>query len=130
MDADLSAATLVYNHLDYLDRLVTDADLRSKAALAETELTRLSAAWRELLTTHQPDRHGRCPQCSRWRRPRRHPCSVWTIAHQHLVATDGPSPAQTGGHAAARGQPSRCWGPPDRGRAVAPDVPVPGPPGT
>jgi hypothetical protein len=97
----------VIGRLDYLDRLVTDADEPSRAALATTEITRLAAAWRDLLDQHAPDEHGRCcPQCSGWRRPRQHPCSVWTTAHQHLIAADGPPAAGTGRHAAAPGRPT------------------------
>lgn len=98
--------TAVHDRLDYLDRLIADGDQRSRAALADTELARLAAAWRELLAAHAPDEHGRCPQCSGWRRPRRHPCSAWTIAYQHLIAADGPPAAGTGRHAAAAGQPT------------------------
>lgn len=111
---EIPACTLreaVYGRLDYLDRLVADADLRSRAALADTEISRLTAAWRDLLAAHQPDQHGRCPQCSGWRRPRRHPCSVWTTAHQHLIAADGPPAAGPAGtRPTANGPPSRCWG--------------------
>jgi hypothetical protein len=108
MDEILASALrdAVYGRLDYLDRLVTDADLRSKAALADSEIARLTAAWRELLAAHQPDDRGRCPQCSGWRRPHRHPCSVWTTAHQHLIAADGPPAARTGSHAADAGPPA------------------------
>lgn len=96
----------VYSRLDYLEKLANDADLRSRAALADTEIVRLTSAWRTLLAAHQPDERSRCPQCSGWRRPRRHPCSVWTIAHQHLIAADGPPAAGTGRHAAAAGRPA------------------------
>lgn len=95
---EVLAATLrdaVYSRLDYLDRLVADADLPSRAALADTEIARMTTAWRALLVQHQPDENGRCPQCSGWRRPRQHPCSVWTTAHQHLIAADGRSPASS-----------------------------------
>lgn len=81
--------------LDYLDALVGEADVRSRAALAESEITRLTAAWRGLLDQHVPDEQGRCPQCFGWRRGRRFPCTVWTTAHQHLIAADGPPSAGT-----------------------------------
>ncbi len=103
---EILAATLcraVHGRLDYLDKLAIDADLRSRAALADTEIVRLTAAWRTLPAAHQPDERGRCPECSGWCRPRRHPCSVWTIAHQHLIAADGYPAARTGRHAAAAG---------------------------
>lgn len=90
--------TAVVERLDYLDRLVTEGDVPSRAALAETEVARLTEAWRALLELHAPDEHSRCPECSGWRRPRRHPCTVWTIAHQHLIAADGSPAAQAGRH--------------------------------
>ncbi|WP_103343899.1 hypothetical protein [Amycolatopsis sp. CA-126428] len=91
----------IYERLDYLGRLVADGDLRSRAALADTEITRLSQAWRALLELHEPDQRGRCPRCCRWRRPAAFPCSVWTVAHRYLI-TDDVSPAPgTGRHALA-----------------------------
>lgn len=95
MDEILSPAvqTVVFGRLDYLDRLIADGDQRSRAALADTEITRMTAAWRVLLAAHTPDERGRCPQCSGWRRPHRHPCSVWATAHQHLISDGGPPPA-------------------------------------
>lgn len=53
--------------------------------LADTEIVRLSETVREMLVQHEPDSHGRCRQCSGWFRRRRHPCSVWTVAHQQLI---------------------------------------------
>jgi len=96
----------VIGRLDYLDALITDADERSRAALAETEIARFTAAWRALLDQHAPNERGRCPQCSGWRRGRRFPCTVWTTAHQHLIAADGPPEAGTSRHAAAAGRPT------------------------
>ncbi|HEY0688570.1 MAG TPA: hypothetical protein VGD71_05960 [Kribbella sp.] len=96
----------VYGRLTYLDRLVADADEPSRAALAETEIARLTAAWRDLLVMHQPDEHGRCPECSGWRRQRRHPCSVWSTAHQHLLTAAGPPAARLGKHAAITRRPT------------------------
>ncbi|MDX8053814.1 hypothetical protein SK571_30975 [Lentzea sp. BCCO 10_0798] len=84
--------------LDYLDSLAVDGDEPSRAALAETEITRLTSAWRVLLDLHAPDGQGRCPHCSAWRRPHRHPCTVWTTAHQHLISADGPPAHRTGRH--------------------------------
>lgn len=104
---EILAATFhraVHDRLDYLDTLATDGDLRSCAALANTEITRLTSAWRSLLRAHQADEHDRCPQCSGWLRPRAHPCSVWTTAHQHLIAADGPPPANSGRHTRAAGR--------------------------
>lgn len=105
MDENLTATLTagVYERLDYLDRLALEGDDLSRAALAETEILRLTTAWRELLSQHSPDERGRCPQCSGWRRPHRHPCTVWTTAHQ-LIAADGPSAAEPGRHASAAGR--------------------------
>lgn len=87
----------VYERLDYLDKLVAEGDTPSLAALAETELPRLSTAWRAVLALHEPDERGRCPHCSGWRRGRLFPCSVWAVAHEHLIAAD-----HAGHHAGAR----------------------------
>lgn len=79
----------VIERLDYLDKLATCGDHSSRAALATTEITRLTGAWRSLLGQHAPDSNGRCPQCSgrwRWRWQRRRPCTIWRTAHEHLVA--------------------------------------------
>ncbi|MGH3625320.1 MAG: hypothetical protein ACRDQ5_26640 [Sciscionella sp.] len=92
----LTLRDAVYDRLSYLDTLAANADQPSKAALADTEIVRLTAAWRAVLAEHEPDARGRCPQCSRWRRPRAHPCSVWTAAHRHLITT--PSEPGTSRH--------------------------------
>ncbi|MDQ3577086.1 MAG: hypothetical protein M3443_05695 [Actinomycetota bacterium] len=73
----------MHDRQEYLDKLAADGDLRSRAALSSTEVTRLTSAWRSLLTAHQPDEHGRCPQCSGWFRP----------VHTH--ARSGPPPTST-----------------------------------
>ncbi|MFD9701354.1 hypothetical protein [Lentzea sp. NPDC059081] len=103
MDEHLAATltTAVHERVDYLDHLA--ADEPSRAALAETEITRLTSAWRVLLELHAPDGHGRCPHCSTWRRPRR-PCTVWTTAHQHLNCADGSPAHRAGRHASAAGR--------------------------
>lgn len=88
----------VLDHLTHVDMLARDGDERSRAAVATTEITRLTSAWRVLLYQHQPDANGRCPQCSSaLRRRRRHPCPVWATAHQQLVADD-ERPAAAGRH--------------------------------
>lgn len=100
---EVLASTLrdaVYERLDYLDRLVSRADLSSRAALADTEITRMTAAWRTLLAQHEPDYRGRCRECARWGRRRVHPCSVWTIAHQNLIVIDSRNTLAAGRHAA------------------------------
>lgn len=96
----------VIGRLDYLDTLVSEADLRSRAALAESEIARLTSAWRALLDQHAPDQQSRCPQCSGWRHGRKFPCTVWITAHQHLIAIDGPPSAGAGRHAPAAGRPT------------------------
>lgn len=88
-DSGTAVREAVCERLDYLDQLVTQADVPSRAALAETEIARMTEAWRALLADHQPDSHGRCKQCSRWRHPRAFPCAAWTIAHHHLVSVPG-----------------------------------------
>ncbi|MGH3752942.1 MAG: hypothetical protein ACRDRP_09635 [Pseudonocardiaceae bacterium] len=117
----------VIGRLDYLDTLITDADEPSRAALAETELSRLTAGWRALLAEHQPDEHGRCPQCSGWRRGHKFPCSVWVIAHQHLIAADGSSRGRARQACGCRRTADRrgAGGLMTGGRAVAPNTGAP-----
>lgn len=91
-DIDTADIRVMHEHLDYLDKLAIEGDMDSRAALSSTEITRLTSAWRAVLAAHHPDDHGRCPQCSGWWLPRKHPCTVWTIAHQHLIAADDSSP--------------------------------------
>lgn len=88
MDEDSAASVqaAVIERLDYLDKLAIDGDRASRAALATTEIARLTGAWRSLLEQHVPDGHGRCPQCSGWRRWQRRPCRVWRMVHEHLVS--------------------------------------------
>jgi hypothetical protein len=92
MDRVLSAALreATYAWLDRLEMLVREADLPSRAALAETELMRSVTAWRALLAEHEPDEEGRCRRCAgwRWRRRRSCPCSVWVTVHRCLVVND------------------------------------------
>lgn len=80
----------VWERLDLLDELASRADAESLLSMARTELPRLIGGWRALLAAHEPDQHGRCPECStRWR-PRRAPCTVWRAAHDNLVSGDPP----------------------------------------
>jgi hypothetical protein len=88
-DAAAVVRGLVFDRLDYLDHLASEADVPSRAALAETEIGRMTEAWRALLSEHQPDARGRCRHCSRWRHPRAFPCATWTIVHHHLVSVPG-----------------------------------------
>jgi hypothetical protein len=101
---EVLASTLrnaVYERLDYLDRLVSEADLPSRASLADSEIARMTTAWRMLLADHEPDDRGRCRECGGWRRRRPHPCSVWTTAHKNLIVVDSRNTPVTGRHAAS-----------------------------
>jgi hypothetical protein len=105
MDQVLASALrdATYGWLDRLEMLVRDADEPSRAALAQSELIRMTSAWRALLAEHEPDEDGRCPRCSRWRRRLRgYQCSVWVSAHRHLVV-DGATGAR---HAGGPGRPA------------------------
>lgn len=91
MDQVLSSTfrDAVYGWLSYVESLVYEADMPSRAALAEHDLIRLSGMVRALLAEHEPDGDGRCRSCTgRWSRHRAHPCSVWTTAHRHLIVLD------------------------------------------
>ena len=78
----------VWDRLDMLDELVSDADNRSLLSVARGELPRLISGWRDLLATHAPDSRGRCPECSKRWRCRTAPCSVWRTAHKNLVSAE------------------------------------------
>lgn len=105
MDAVLSSALreATYGWLDRLEIVVAGADAASLAALAQTELVRMVAAWRALLAEHKPDQDGRCRRCSGWRHRRACPCSVWVAAHRYLVMTEAPAPG-AGRHAMSSGR--------------------------
>lgn len=75
----------VYGRLDYVDDLVDAADAESLRALATTEMARLTETVRAMLIQHEPDSRGHCPQCSGLLRRQRHPCSIWTVAHQRML---------------------------------------------
>ncbi|HEV7451774.1 MAG TPA: hypothetical protein VGO16_10385 [Pseudonocardiaceae bacterium] len=81
----------VWDRLDMLDELASNADNGSLLSVARSELPRLIYGWRALLATHAPDSRGRCSECSsRWR-PRMALCSVLRAAQEHLVSADtGP----------------------------------------
>lgn len=85
-DSDTSVQAAVIERLDYLDNLAINGDRASRAALATTEISRLTGAWRSLLEQHVANGHGRCPQCSGWRLWRRNQCRIWLMAHEHLVS--------------------------------------------
>ena len=75
----------VYDRLDYVDDLVDAADAESLRSLATTEMARLTKTVRAMLIQHEPDSRGHCPPCSGWLRHQRHPCSIWTVAHQRML---------------------------------------------
>ncbi|WP_158894285.1 hypothetical protein [Amycolatopsis anabasis] len=101
MDEVLTATLhrAVRERLDYLEDLVTEADEESKAALADTEIPRLTTAWRAVLSEHEPDDRGRCPRCTPWWSRRNRPCSVWRTAHRHLITDITPAAIGTARHA-------------------------------
>jgi len=78
----------VWDRLDMLDALASNADNGSLLSVARSELPRLTSGWRALLAAHAPDPRGRCPQRSNRWRPRLAPCSVWQAAHEHLVSAE------------------------------------------
>ena len=105
MDEVLASAlqSAVFGQLDYLDHLAQDGDEQSKAALADTEISRLTGAFRALLTDHAPDEHGYCHACraTPWRRRTR--CTVWTAAYRHLVGDPTTHPKPHGRHSLRTG---------------------------
>jgi hypothetical protein len=82
----------VWERLDMLDELASNADNGSLLSVARSELPRLTHGWRALLASHAPDHRGRCPECSGNWRDRAASCSVWRAAHEHLVSAD-PAPS-------------------------------------
>ncbi|MEU6641429.1 hypothetical protein ABZ863_02655 [Saccharomonospora sp. NPDC046836] len=83
----------VWERLDMLSDLANRADASSLVSVARSELPRLTEGWRAMLRAHEPDERGDCPTCStRWHRYKA-PCSVWQVAHEHLVA-GGLAPQQ------------------------------------
>ncbi|OZM70702.1 hypothetical protein CFN78_23815 [Amycolatopsis antarctica] len=85
----------VADRLDYLDVLAATSDTPSKAALAETEIIRLTTAWRQVLDQHALDARGQCARCSRrWRHSE---CTVWETALQQLIGDDAPAGADRAG---------------------------------
>ncbi len=111
----------VWERLDMLDELATNADGPSLASVARTELPRLSEGWRALLRAHEPDGKGNCPSCSsRWR-AQKAPCSVWQAAHQHLVTPDQPTMPHPAAHQVPRARvaPARAPRPVGHARPMA-----------
>jgi hypothetical protein len=84
MDEILATALSRAVH-ERLDTLASRADRQWLSSSASVAIIRLAATLRDMLAQHGPDDHGRCRKCSGLFRHRAHPCSVWTVAHQHLV---------------------------------------------
>jgi hypothetical protein len=98
-----------YGWLNRLEILIWEADLPSRAALAETEMGRMIGAWRALLAEHEPNEEGRCPRCpGRRRTRRRNRCAVWVTAHRHLVLNDAGSDGSAR-HAMSPGREGAAW---------------------
>jgi hypothetical protein len=58
----------VWDRLDMLDELASNADDGSLLSVARSELPRLTFWWGAVLAAHAPDPRGRCRECSkRWR---------------------------------------------------------------
>lgn len=90
----------VWERLDMLDELASQADDAAFEPVARAELPRLTDGWRALLASHEPDSKGRCPECSRRWRPRRGPCAVWQAARTHFLGEAGPSDGPADPHTA------------------------------
>lgn len=90
MDEVLSAVmrNAMADRLKYVDTLMLEPDLSTRVTLAQIEIENLSGALREILNAHRPDRDGHCAHCGWKRRKRKFPCSVWEIAHRHLLMAD------------------------------------------
>lgn len=100
MDEVLASALqgAVFGQLDYLDHLARDGDEQSKAALADTEICRLTGAVRAILADHAPDEQGKCRVCRAmpWRRRAR--CTVWGAAYSHLASDPASRAGPRGRH--------------------------------
>lgn len=82
----------VLSQLDQLDRAAANGEIEVLLPVARTDMYRLAHGFRSLLNEHQPDEDGRCKVCPGTLRGRRWPCSVWTIAHRHLLADQTSAP--------------------------------------
>ncbi|WP_091801002.1 hypothetical protein [Prauserella marina] len=116
----------VWERLDMLSDLANRADAPSLVSVARSELPRLTEGWRAMLQAHEPDERGDCPTCStRWHKCKA-PCSVWQVAHEHLVA-GGLAPQQEArrkgrrrpAQAGSAAQQSHAVPPPAENRPVA-----------
>lgn len=84
----------VRERLDALSEIADRADAASLLTVSRSEIPRLTGGWRTLLTAHEADDKGNCPECSSAWRTRTAPCPVWRSAYEHLVAgapTPGPA---------------------------------------
>jgi hypothetical protein len=86
----------VWDRLDMLDELASNADNGSLLSVARSELPRLTSGWCALLAAHAVDPRGRCRECSKRWRPRSAPCGVWQTAHEHLVWVEPVPQARAG----------------------------------
>ncbi|MCP2254352.1 hypothetical protein LY13_003119 [Prauserella aidingensis] len=97
----------VWERLDMLSDLADRADEPSLVSVARSELPRLTDGWRAMLLSHEPDDGGHCPTCStRWHRVKA-PCTVWQVAHEHLVA-GGLAPEQPTKRKRRKGAPAHA----------------------
>jgi hypothetical protein len=92
----------VWDRLHMLEQVADSADDDSVLLMARSELPRLVAGWRAVLTTHSPDLRGRCPECSSLWGACDGPCAVWLSAYKHLVYAESLNPEQLEGSGASR----------------------------
>ena len=117
MDETLTATLhqAAIDRLDYLDTLINEADLRFRAAPAESEIARMTAAWRALLDQRAPTSRP-LPTVLRvasWLQvsPVRcgpPPISIWSLP------TARTRPGAVGTRVPPDGRPSRRWASSDR----------------
>lgn len=79
--------------LERLTALHLQAGTASRAPVARSQLRSIVAGWRDVLSGHQPDSRGRCPECSGLLRRRKWPCQIWVTAHHQLIG-DGQADGQ------------------------------------
>ena len=66
-----------------LANLLHERVFASLNQLESPDTARLIAAWRALLTLHEPTESGACKACGpRWRK---HMCSVWRVATAYFI---------------------------------------------
>lgn len=79
--------------LERLTVLHLQAGTTPPAPVARTQLRSIVEGWRDMLSSHQPDSRGRCPECSGLLRRRKWPCQIWVTAHHQLIG-DGQADEQ------------------------------------